>query len=398
MTGAAPGVQPARIFMLAGEPSGDMLGARLIQALRAAAGNTIEVFGVGGSRMREQGVDSLFPMNELSLIGFTEVLPHVPHLASRLRQTAHEIDRQRPDLVLTIDSPGFALRLQHRLRRRPLLRIHYVAPQVWAWRASRAARLTRDLDHLLALLPFEPAYFERHGLACSFVGHPIIEEAGRPRDGPRFRRRYDIPHEVPLLCLLPGSRRSEIAHHLPVLRHAVARLWQQLPRLRVVLPTLGHLAPLVRSGVAGWDVPVLVLEDREERFEAYAASSLAIAASGTVSLEVALAGLPMITIYKTGPLTAWLARRLITVPHVNLINLILSRPAVPELLQEDCRPERIAASAIRLMTDQGLRQQQQAALAEAVVRLGGVGEQPPSHRAAARILEILAAQSTRRTR
>jgi lipid-A-disaccharide synthase len=167
--------------------------------------------------------------------------------------------------------------------------------------------------------------------------------------------------------------------------------------LRVVLPTLAHLAPLVRNGVAGWDVPVLVLEDREERFEAYAASSLAIAASGTVSLEVALAGVPLITIYKTGPLTAWLARRLITVPHVNLINLILSRPAVPELLQEDCRPDRIAASAIRLMTDQGLRQHQQAALAEAVVRLGGVGEQPPSHRAAARILEILAAQSTRRT-
>jgi lipid-A-disaccharide synthase len=396
MTGAAPGMQPARIFMLAGEPSGDMLGARLIQALRAAAGNTIEVFGVGGSRMREQGVDSLFPMEELSMIGFTEVLPHVPHLVGRLRQTAHEIDQRRPDLVLTIDSPGFALRLQHRLRRLPLLRIHYVAPQVWAWRAGRAARLARDLDHLLALLPFEPAYFERHGLACSFVGHPIIEEAGRPRDGPRFRRRYDIPHEAPLLCLLPGSRRTEIAQHLPVLRHAVGLLWQQLPRLRVVLPTLGHLVCLVRSEVAGWDVPVLVLEDREERFEAYAASSLAIAASGTVSLEVALAAVPLITIYKTGPLTAWLARRLITVPHVNLINLILSRPAVPELLQEDCRPERIAASAIRLMTDEGLRQQQQAALAEAVTRLGGTSEQRPSHRAAARILEILAAQSTRR--
>jgi lipid-A-disaccharide synthase len=398
MTDAAPGMPPARIFMLAGEPSGDMLGARLIKALRAATGNTVEVFGVGGGRMREQGVDSLFPMDELSLIGFTEVLPHVPHLAGRLRQTAQEIERRRPDLVLTIDSPGFALRLQHRLRGLPLLRIHYVAPQVWAWRAGRAARLARDLDHLLALLPFEPAYFERHGLACSFVGHPIIEEAGRPRDGPRFRRRYDIPHEAPLLCLLPGSRRTEIAHHLPVLRQAVALLWQQLPRLRIVLPTLGHLVRLVRDEVAGWDVPVLVLEDREERFEAYAASSLAVAASGTVSLEVALSAVPLITIYKTGPLTAWLARRLITVPHVNLINLILSRPAVPELLQEDCRPERISASAIRLMTDQGLRQQQQAALVEAVARLGGTSEQRPSHRAAARILEILATRPTRRTR
>jgi lipid-A-disaccharide synthase len=393
---SAPG--PARIFMLAGEPSGDILGGRLIQALRAEAGDALELFGVGGARMREQGLKSLFPMDELSLFGIGEVLPHLPRLARRLRQTVGEITTQRPDLVLTIDAPGFALRLQHRLTRLPLLRVHYVAPQVWAWRASRAARMTRDLDHLLALLPFEPAYFERHGLPCSFVGHPIVEEAGQRRDGPRFRRRYGIAEEAPLLCLLPGSRKQEIAHHLPVLKDAVALLWQQVPRLRVVLPTLIHLSPQVRREVDGWSVPVLVLEDREERFEAYAASTLAIAASGTVSLEVALAGVPLITIYKTGPLTGWLARRLITVPHVNLVNLILSRPAVPELLQEDCRPERIATSAVRLMTDEQLRREQQAALAEAVVELGGAGEPLPSHRAAARILEILATQPLRRAR
>jgi lipid-A-disaccharide synthase len=397
MTGVA-GPDSARIFMLAGEPSGDMLGARLIQALRAEAGDSFELFGVGGARMREQGLTSLFPMEELSLLGIAEVLPQVPRLARRLRETAREIARRRPDLVLTIDAPGFALRLQHRLSRLPLLRVHYVAPQVWAWRAGRAARLTRDLDHLLALLPFEPAYFERHGLACSFVGHPIVEEASARRDGPRFRRRYGIADEAPLLCLLPGSRRQELTHHLPVLKEAVALLWQQMPRLRIALPTLPHLAAQVRREVDGWSVPVLVLEDREERFEAYAASSVAIAASGTVSLEVALAGLPLITIYKTGPLTAWLARRLITVPHVNLVNLILSRPAVPELLQEDCRPERIAATAARLLSDEQLRRDQQAALAEAVAQLGGAGGLQPSRRAAARILEILATQPSRRAR
>jgi lipid-A-disaccharide synthase len=314
-----------------------------------------------------------------------------------LRQPASEIARRQRDVVLTIVAPGFVLRLQRRLHRQQLLRVHYVAPLVWAWRAGRAARLPRDLDHLLALLPFEPAYFQRHGLACSFVGHPIVEEAGRPRDGPRFRRRYDIPDDAPLLCLLPGSRRQELAHHLPVLKEAVALLWRQIPRLRLVLPTLGHLSALVRREVADWKVPVLVLEDREERFEAYAASWLAIAASGTVSLEVALAGVPLITIYRTGPLTAWLARRLITVPHVNLVNLILSRPAVPELLQEDCRPDLIAASAARLLADERLRQEQEIALAEAVARLGGAGAPLPSHRAAARILEILAAQPMRRT-
>lgn len=301
MTGSLS--DPTRIFMLAGEPSGDQLGGRLIRALRAEADCSLELFGVGGARMRDQGLASLFPMDELSLFGIGEVLPHVPRLARRLRQTAREIAGRRPDLVLTIDAPGFALRLQRRLRGLPLLRIHYVAPQVWAWRAGRAARLSRDLDHLLALLPFEPAYFERYGVACSFVGHPIVEEAGKRRDGPRFRRRYGIPDDAPLLCLLPGSRRQEITHHLPVLKDAVGLLWQQVPRLRVVLPTLGHLAAQVRREVDSWTVPVLVLEDREERFEAYAASWLAIAASGTVSLEVALAGVPLITIYKTGPLT-----------------------------------------------------------------------------------------------
>jgi lipid-A-disaccharide synthase len=375
--------------MLAGEPSGDMLGGRLIRALRAQAGGPLELFGVGGARMREQGLVSLFPMDELSLFGIGEVLPHLPNLARRLRLTAREITRRRPDLVLTIDAPGFALRLQRRLKRLPTLRVHYVAPQVWAWRAGRAARLAQDVDHLLALLPFEPAYFERHGLASSFVGHPVVEEAAGRRDGPAFRRRYDIPQDAPLLCLLPGSRRQELAYHLPVLEETVARLWQRMPRLRVVLPTLGHLAPQVRGAVEGWKVPVLVLEDRWERFEAYAASWLAIAASGTVSLEVALAGLPLITIYRTGLLTGWLARRLITVPHVNLVNLILRRPVVPELLQEDCRPELIAASAARLMTDEHLRQEQQAALAEAIGLLGGIGEPSPSQRAAARILEIL---------
>jgi lipid-A-disaccharide synthase len=379
----------SRIFILAGEPSGDMLGARLMQALRAQGGDRLEFCGIGGPRMTGQGLASLFPMQELSVIGFTEILPHLPRLGRRLWQTVAEVRRRRPDLVLTIDSPGFALRLQRRLARLPLARVHYVAPQVWAWRAGRAARLPGSLDHLLALLPFEPPFFERHGLACSFVGHPIVEEAGRRGDGGRFRRRYAIPADAPLLCLLPGSRQSEIARHLPVLEEAVTRLWQDCPRLRVVLPTLAVIAPLVRDVVVRWKVPVLVLEDREERFDAYAASWLAIAASGTVSLEVALAGLPLITIYRTGPVTGWLARRLIRVPHVNLVNLVLNRPAVPELLQEDCRAERIAVLAERLIQDEPLRRAQQAALAEAVARLGGGNHDPPSQRAAARVLEIL---------
>jgi len=390
-------MRPTQVFVLAGEPSGDMLGGRLLQALRDQAGDRLEFFGVGGPRMAERGLVSLFPMEELSLIGFAEILPHLPRLAARLRTTASEIRRRRPALVLTIDSPGFALRLQRRLGGLSMLRMHYVAPQVWAWRQERAARLAGDVDHLMALLPFEPPFFERYGLSCSFVGHPITEEAGRQGDGARFRRRYGVPCDAPLICLLPGSRRGEVLQHLPLLGQAVAVLWQRFPRVRLVLPTLAGIAPLVKELVAGWKVPALVLEDRAERFDAYAASWLAIAASGTVSLEAALAGLPLITIYRTGPLTAWLARRLINVPHVNLVNLILGRPAVPELLQEDCHPERIAATAARLIEEDDLRRDQQAALAEAVARLGATDGRLPSQRAAARVLEVMANAPQRRT-
>jgi lipid-A-disaccharide synthase len=379
-----------RIFLLAGEPSGDAIGARLIQALQDQAHGALELAGVGGPRMASCGLRSLFPMHELSLTGFTEVLPPAPRLWRRLRQTAHEVDRRRPDLVVTIDSPGVGLRLQRRLAGRPLVRVHYVAPQAWAWREARVARLARDLDHLLALLPFEPAFFRRYGLPCSFVGHPIVEEMDARVDGARFRRRYQLPADAPLLCLLPGGRQSEITQHLPVLEQAVTLIWRQVSQLRLVLPALAGTAPLVKRRVARWPLPVLVLEDRTERFDAYAASWLAIAASGTVSLEVALAGLPAITIYRTGPLAAWLARHLTRVPHVNIVNLILGRPAVPELLQEDCRPDRMAAAAVRLIGDEALRRDQQAALAEAADRLRGSDERPPSQRAAARILELLA--------
>jgi lipid-A-disaccharide synthase len=377
-----------RIFLLAGEPSGDMLGGRLMQALRAQA-PALELVGVGGPRMVAQGLETLFSMDELSLIGFTEILPHLPRLMRRLRETVAAIDRLHPDMVLTIDSPGFSLRLQRRLAGRKLIRAHYVAPQVWAWRAERARHLTRDLDHLLALLPFEPPFFERYGLACTFVGHPIIEEAGCRGDGAAFRAAHRIDPDHVLLCLLPGSRGSEIRRHLPVLSAAVRLLERRFPALRTVLPTLPARLDEVRKLTSSWQPLPLVVVDPAARFDAYAASRAAIAASGTISLEVALAGLPFVTIYRTGPLTAWLARRLIKVPYVNLANLILDRPAVPELLQAECRPDRIAVAVAALLEDETARAAQRQALAEVGRRLGGGGEPAPSARAAALVLDLL---------
>ncbi|MGI9501364.1 MAG: lipid-A-disaccharide synthase [Geminicoccaceae bacterium] len=380
----------SKIFLLAGEPSGDVIGARLMQALhRRQGGEAIRFFGVGGPRMQAQGLDSLFPMAELSLMGFTEVLPHVPKLLTRLSQTRKEILRQQPDMALTIDSPGFSLRLQQRLDGQALRRVHYVAPQVGAWRRGRSARLGAKIDHLLALLPFEPPFFENHGLACSFVGHPIIEEAGRQGNGAQFRRRYEQPDDAPIICLLPGSRLTEIKQHMPVLRATANRLWQRFPRLRLILPTLPSLAPVLRSMVEDWPIQPLILDERADRFDAYAASWLAIAASGTVTLELALANLPHITIYRTGAVTAWLARRMINVDHVNLVNLILNRPVVPEWLQEDCNPERIATSAVHLIEDTDHREAQKASLGEVMAMLRGGDDSPPSEQAARRVLKLL---------
>jgi lipid-A-disaccharide synthase len=379
-----------RIFLLAGEPSGDLIGGRLMQAIRKENGpDGIEFFGVGGPRMQAQGLESLFPMEELSLMGFVEVLPHVPRLLRRLSQTRKEIQRQRPDMALTIDSPGFALRLQQQLDGSALRRVHYVAPQVWAWRQGRAATLGAKIDHLLALLPFEPRFFRRHGLACSFVGHPIIEEADRRGDGALFRKRYELPDDAPIVCLLPGSRVTEIKKHMPVLQETANRLAQRFPRLRLILPTLPSLVPMLQEMIENWPVRPFILAERADRFDAYAASWFAIAASGTVALELALARLPHITIYRTGALTAWLAKRMISVEHVNLVNLILNRPVVPEWLQEDCTPDRITTSALHLIEDDDHRNGQKASLAEVVTMLRGSDDRPPSVQAARRVLDLL---------
>ncbi|MGI9434485.1 MAG: lipid-A-disaccharide synthase [Geminicoccaceae bacterium] len=387
MTGST---DAAHVFLLAGEPSGDIIGARLMDALRRRQGFEAVTFsGVGGPRMGQQGLDSLFPMDELSLMGFAEVLPHIPRLLRRLSQARREIAASRPDMVLTIDSPSFSLRLQQRLAGLGPKRVHYVAPQVWAWRKGRAAKLGMKIDHLLALLPFEPPIFRRHGLDCSFVGHPIIEEAGRKGDGGRFRRRYELPDDAPILCLLPGSRRHEIQMHMPVLEATVTSLWRRFPRLRLIMPTLPSLAPRLREMVENWPLVPLILDERADRFDAYAASMLAIAASGTVTLELALANLPHVTIYRTGSITGWLARRMVQVEHVNLVNLILNRPAVPELLLEDCIPDRVAGSAMPLIEDQSLRQEQKIALDGVCSMLGGDGSALPSDQAADCVINLL---------
>ena len=386
----APEIQslspPRRLMLVAGEPSGDALGARLMSALKARDPG-LEFIGVGGPAMAEEGLDSLFPLSELAIMGLIEVLPRVPRLLARLRQTADFVLARRPLAVITIDAPGFNFRLGRRLQGRGIPLIHYVAPTVWAWRPGRAAKIARFLDHLLLLLPFESPYFEAVGLDCSFVGHPVVETqvAG---DGAAFRRQHGMAPEAPLLAVLPGSRHSETSRLLPVFQETVGQLVERFPDLGVVVPTVSTVAAEVRSALAGWKVAAVVVEGEAAKTPALAACNAALAASGTAVLELALAGIPSVAAYRINPLTHWLVRRLVRVEHASLVNLVLDRRVVPEFLQDQCRPDLLVPAVTEILVDEEVRRTQIEAAREAAEKLGA-GGLPPSERAADIIMSLL---------
>jgi lipid-A-disaccharide synthase len=379
------------IFIIAGEPSGDVLGARLIAALRDLTGGKVEVCGVGGEMMREQGLESLFPMEELSVMGIAEILPHLPRLLRRIRETAAAVDRAAPDALVTIDSPDFTRRVARRVTDRTIPRIHYVAPTVWAWRPWRAKGFARDFTHLLALLPFEPPWFERVGLPCDFVGHPVIEAGADKGDGAAFRTRHGIAAEAPVICVLPGSRRGEIVQLGADFGSALALLAARHPGMRLVVPTIEAMAPMIRDLAVGWPGSPVVLRGAAEKYDAMAASNAALAASGTVALELALARVPTVVAYRVAPLTHFIVRRLLSTDFGNLINIIEDREIVPEMIQGDCRPDRLAEALERMLGPEGVAQTE--AVQPALSQLG-LGGEAPSRRAAQAVLDIIARSGT----
>ena len=379
------------IFIIAGEPSGDVLGARLIAALRDLTGGNVEVCGVGGEMMREQGLESLFPMEELSVMGIAEILPHLPRLLSRIAETAAAVDKAAPDALVTIDSPDFTRRVVRRITDRDIPRIHYVAPTVWAWRPWRAQGFARDFTHLLALLPFEPPWFERAGLPCDFVGHPVIETGADKGDGAAFRARHGIAGDAPVICVLPGSRRGEIGRLSGDFGSALKLLAERYPGMRPVVPTIEAVAPIVRDIAAGWPGSPIVVQGAAEKYDAMAASNAALAASGTVALELALARVPTVIAYRVAPLTHFIVRRLLSVDYGNLINIIENREIVPELIQGDCRPDRLVVALERMLGPEGEAQVE--AMQPALQQLG-LGGEAPSQRAAQAVLDIIARSGT----
>ncbi len=378
-----------RIFLIATEESGDRLGAGLMKVLRQRLGDAVQFQGVGGRAMTREGLASLFPIEEVSIVGLAAVVRQLPKLLRLIRQTAAAVTDGSADILVIIDSPDFTHRVARRVRARdPAIPIiDYVSPTVWAWRPGRARAMRRYVDHVLALLPFEPdAYRGLHGPPCSYVGHPLIEQVGQLRPNPDEQRRREEP--PPVLLVLPGSRRSEIGHHLSIFGDALGRLRSQGVTFEAVLPTMPHLQDAVGQGVTTWEVaPRIVIGETEKR-AAFRSAHAALAKSGTVTLELALAGVPMVTAYRLGAAEAFILRRAIKVQSVILANLVLGREVIPEFLQENCTAEKLAAALTELFADSTLRRQQLAAFAglDAIMSTGNVS---PSVRAADIVLATM---------
>ncbi|WP_296641552.1 lipid-A-disaccharide synthase [Roseinatronobacter sp.] len=371
-----------KIFLIAGEPSGDALGAALMAGLADLAPGC-EFAGVGGEGMTAAGLASLFPMSDLSVMGLAEVLPRISLLRRRIAQTAQAIADTRPDLVVTIDSPDFCLRVLKRARaaRPDLPVVHYVAPSVWAWRPKRAARMAPLVDHVLALLPFEPPYMQAAGMSCDFVGHPVV---AAPRASEAEARA--IRQSETVVLALPGSRGGEIARLAPRFGQA---LGLALPKgAQVLVPTVAAQADQMRAEVAKWPIPAQVLTDPAQKRAAFRAADVALAASGTVSLELAANDTPMVIGYDMAWLTQRIAERLIKLDTVTLVNLVSETRAVPEYLGRACTAENLARALRDVLTDPARQAAQRAAMRLTMERLGQGGDRP-GHRAAASCLAFM---------
>jgi lipid-A-disaccharide synthase len=380
------------VYIVAGEASGDALGARLVAALRGRRPE-LTFAGIGGERLAEQGMPSLFPMRELALMGLIEVLPNIRNLSRRMAETVADITARRPALIVTIDSPGFTLRLAERVKPLGIPIIHYVAPQIWAWRPGRVKKVRERVDRILCLLPFEPVLFDNAGIPASFVGHPVLESGADGGDAARFRARHGIAPGEKLLLAMPGSRRMEAKRLLPIFGATLRLLGSRLPGLRPVIPVSPVVAELVREAAAGWPGRPILVETLAEKHDAFAAvrdsGGAGLIKSGTSSLEMAVAGLPHVVTYRVNPITAAIIRRLVRVRFASLVNLLAEREIAPEYLQDRATPDALADALHQLLTDPQAAAAQRAGLASVLDQLHPPGL-APSEAAADAVLEALA--------
>ena len=386
----APQVAPLRIFLIAGEHSGDALGAKLIEALHKLSPQRIALAGVGGELMEAKGCASLFPLEELAVMSPLDVLPRLRSIYGRIRQSVDAVLSFRPDVLVILDSPEFTHQVARRVRRLdPTIPIvDYVSPSVWAWRPWRARSMRRYIDHVMAILPFEPdTYLRLGGPPCSYVGHPLIERLGwidaLPADA--FRKRLGIAPGREILVVLPGSRRSEVKRLMDVFGEAVAALDTKMGPFEIVLPTVSTVRALVEERLQSWPRRPHIVTAEIDKFCAMKAATVALAASGTVTLELSLVGTPMVVAYRVDPI-ARRFRFLLIAPAIALPNLILGEKVFPEVLQEACTGDALAAALLPLMQDEAARAAQAPGLAQVRAKMRVEGDHP-SEQAAKIVLE-----------
>ncbi len=335
---------PKRVYIIAGEASGDKLGASLMENLQRLYPHQYQFIGIGGPLMEQQGFKSLFPMAELSLMGLTAILPKLPKLIKRINQTVDHILNIEPDMVLTIDSPGFNKKVAQKIRaKNPKIPLtHWVAPSVWAWKPGRAKKMAKLYDNLLCLLPFEPPYFEKEGLKTYFTTHPITSSKAGSGSKENFKNKFKISDTTTLVTVLPGSRMSEVKKLLPIYKEALTLLKEKHPHLKVAMPLTANVIDYVKQELKDWPIKVMYIENEQDKYDAFKASQVALAASGTVSLELAMAKTPMVIAYTFGRITDMIGKRLIKVKYASIINIMQNRLVIPEYLANDCTAIKIS--------------------------------------------------------
>jgi lipid-A-disaccharide synthase len=377
-------------MLVAAEASGDALGASLAKALRARLGDRVTFVGVGGVKMAAQGIESPFDIAQLSILGIWEGLKAYPIVKARLDDTVALALREKPDVAVLIDSWGFNIRLAKALRKANpgIALVKYVAPQVWAYHAARAHTLAKAVDLLLSIQPMDKAYFDAAGLENVFVGNSALAKRFDKADSHRLRATINVTADQPILLVLPGSRPSEIERVMPAFEDAVRRLKADRPDLAVVVPAAYTVAEAVKARVAGWPFRVHVIEDERLKDDAFVAGDVALACSGTVTTELALAGRPMVVGYKTGAITYAILKRLMKPRWITLFNIAAGRAIAPEFIQQACEGEALAQAVGRLLDDPERRARQAAEQYEALDRMGR-GMPDPSEAAASAMVDFL---------
>ena len=373
---------PIPLLLSAGEASGDMYAARLATALKQRA--DLEIFGMGGPQMRAAGVDIITDYSEVSVVGITEILSHLPSLIRAMRRLVSEAKRRKPAFAILTDFPGFHLRLARKLKPHGIRNIYYICPQFWAWRPWRVRVVRRRFAEALCIFPFEEKFYGDAGVPVKFIGHPLVGAVHASVDRAAFCHQHNLDPHQKIVTILPGSRASELRQHLPILQDACRRIHAALPAQFVLAAAPGNNVAALQDG---WPPELSLQIVAGQTYNALAAADAAIVSSGTATIEAALLDVPMVVIYRVTPLTAALAKPLVRTPFFSMVNLIAGKRAVPELIQNDFTPTRVAAEILRLLNDPGAREALRRDLAEVRQRLG-----PPGavERAADAILQLLA--------